>query len=305
MAYQFGANPIEFNLSRDEIKAENVEDQVFHIGLDEKPKYLLSILKKIKPRQTIVFSNFKNQVGRIVHFLNENDHQAVGISSLLPQNQRNRVIEHFKTASHQSILVATDLAARGLDIKGVDLVINFELPEDPENYIHRMGRTGRAGRSGQAVNLASDRDVEALMKIETYLKGKVKVGWLEDEEILQDFKSFPEAIKLLPTFADASKDEEGDTKKKRERKPSQGRQRTSTSSRTERSASPTRPVHRDRLLGRHKQRIEVKKRPYASSSTTTTTRKTKTVKRKGTRVIRRSSRKKTFLQKVLSFFSRS
>lgn len=299
MAYKFGANPMEFNLSRDEIKAENVEDQVFHIGMDEKPKYLLSVFKKLNPQQAIVFSNFKNQVSRIVHFLNENNYQAVGISSLLPQNQRNRVIEHFKTADHQSVLVATDLAARGLDIKGVDLVVNFELPDDPENYVHRMGRTGRAGRSGQAVNLASDRDVEALMKIEEYLKSKVKVGWLEDEDIIQDFKPFPEAIKLIPTISPDH--EERTPRKRKERKSSQDsttrqRKKSSTFSKTDRGLSQGRPLHRDRLLGRHKQEFEPKKRQYTSSSS-----KLRKTTKKSTRIIRRSS-KKTLLQKILSFF---
>lgn len=300
MAYKFGANPMEFNLSRDEIKAENVKDYVYHIGSEEKPKYLLSILKKLNPQQTIVFSNFKNQVGRIVHFLNENNYQAVGISSLLPQNQRNRVIEHFKTANHQSVLVATDLAARGLDIKGVDLVVNFELPDDPENYIHRMGRTGRAGRSGHAVNLSSDRDVEALMKIEAYLKNKIQIGWLEDDEIIQDFKNFPEASQLLPKISDTppkEKNMERTTRRRSVRTKSEverQNKRTSTFAQTRSTTSQKKHLHRDRLLGRHKQESGSQKRYASVASSQQTTRRT-------SHIIRRSSRK-TFWQKFMSFF---
>lgn len=190
-AYQFGANPVEVNVSRDQAKAENVDDKIYHVGQDEKPGHLLSILRLQKPRQAIIFSNFKMNVPRITQFLNENGLPAVGISSLLTQSQRNRVMEQFKGASDHNILVATDVAARGLDIKGVDLVVNFELPDDPENYVHRIGRTGRAGAKGLAFSLVSDRDVDALSRVETYLKHKLDTSFLEEGELVKDFKSMP------------------------------------------------------------------------------------------------------------------
>ncbi len=111
----------------------------------------------------------------------------MGISSLLTQAQRNRVITAFKETNDQNILAATDVAARGLDIKNVDLVINLDLPDDPENYIHRIGRTGRAGANGKAFSLVSDRDVDALMRIEEYLKHKLPVGWMDDADIVTEF----------------------------------------------------------------------------------------------------------------------
>lgn len=191
VAYQFGANPIEVDVSRDQAKAENVEDSIFHVGHEEKPAYLLSILKKHKPKQLIIFSNFKMNVPRIAQFLNDNGFPTVGISSLLSQGQRSRVIEQFKSDGEINILVATDVAARGLDIKGVDMVVNYELPDDAENYVHRIGRTGRAGAKGLAFSLVSDRDVDALARVEDYLKHKVATGWLESEEIVAEFKSFP------------------------------------------------------------------------------------------------------------------
>lgn len=190
-AYQFGADPIEINISRDQAKADNVKDEIFHVGQDEKPAYLLSILKKTNPKQAIIFSNFKMNVERLARFLSDNGVPAVGISSLLTQAQRNRVMEQFKADNEKNILVATDVAARGLDIKGVDLVINFELPQDAESYVHRIGRTGRAGTQGQAFSLVSDRDVESLSRIEDYLKNKLPIGWMESDEIVKDFKSMP------------------------------------------------------------------------------------------------------------------
>jgi ATP-dependent RNA helicase RhlB len=191
VAYEFGSDPIEINISRDQAKAENVKDTIIHLGQGDKPGYLLSLLKKINPRQTIIFSNFKHNVEKITRFLNANGVPAVGISSLMTQAQRNRVMEQFKGENDRNILVATDVAARGLDILGVDLVINFELPDDPENYVHRIGRTGRAGQTGSALSLVSDRDVDALQRIEDYLKHKVEVMWLDDADIVKDHQPFP------------------------------------------------------------------------------------------------------------------
>ncbi len=187
-AYQFGANPTEVNVSRDQAKAENVEDKIFHTGQSEKPAYLLSLLRKHNPRQTIVFSNFKMNVAKLAQFLSDNGVPAVGISSLLTQAQRNRVMEQFRAENDHNVLIATDVAARGLDIKGVDMVVNYELPDDPENYVHRIGRTGRAGAKGTAFSFVSDRDVDALSRIEDYLKHKVDTAWMEDSELVKEYK---------------------------------------------------------------------------------------------------------------------
>lgn len=186
--YQFGSEPVEINISRDQAKAENVKDQIFHVGSDEKPQHLLSLLKVHNPKQAIIFTNFKMSVERIARFLVDNGVPAMAISSLLTQAQRNRVIEQFKAENDMNILVATDVAARGLDIKGVDMVINYELPMDCESYVHRIGRTGRAGTTGQAFSLVGDKDIESLARIEDYLKHKIEVGYLETEQLLKDFK---------------------------------------------------------------------------------------------------------------------
>lgn len=190
-AYQFGADPMELNVSRDQAKAENVKDQIFHISHQEKPGYLLSLLKKNNPKQAIIFTNFKLNVDRIAKFLLDNGVPAMGISSLLTQAQRNKVMEMFKGENNMNVLVATDVAARGLDIQGVDLVINFELPMDPESYVHRIGRTGRAGQTGTAYSLVSDRDVDSLMRIEEFLKHKLETGWIDEAEFVKVERPFP------------------------------------------------------------------------------------------------------------------
>ncbi len=190
-AYEFGANPVEVNVSRDQAKAENVDDAIFHIGQNEKPQFLLSLIQKYQPKQVIVFSNFKHNIDRVTKFLTANGVPALGISSLISQAQRTRIMGMFKDVGNdRNVLVATDLAARGLDIRGVDMIINFELPDDAENYVHRIGRTGRAGANGRAFSLVSDRDVEALQRIESYLGHKVTIAWLEDSDIVKEYKPF-------------------------------------------------------------------------------------------------------------------
>ncbi|MFN7903840.1 MAG: DEAD/DEAH box helicase [Pseudobdellovibrionaceae bacterium] len=190
VAYQFGSQPVEINISRDQAKAENVTDKIFHVGRDEKPQHLLSILKSYAPKQVIIFTNYKNSVQSLTNFLVKNGYPAVGISSLLSQSQRLNVITKFKAENLTNYLVATDVAARGLDIQGVDLVINYDLPMDPETYVHRIGRTGRAGREGIALSLISDRDIESLPKIEDLTKKKIEVTYLEDSSLVTDFIPF-------------------------------------------------------------------------------------------------------------------
>ena len=186
-AYQFGAEPVEINISRDQAKAENVKDFIVHLGHDEKPQYLLSLMKKENSKQVMIFTNFKHNVDRLAMFLMNNNIPAMGISSLMNQTQRNNVIEKFKADNDQNILVATDVAARGLDINGVDLVVNYEMPMECESYVHRIGRTGRAGREGKAYSLICDRDIDSLARVEEYTKKKIDAVFLEDNELIKDF----------------------------------------------------------------------------------------------------------------------
>lgn len=264
-AYQFGAEPIEINISRDQAKADNVEDQIFHVGQDEKPQHLLSLLLLHKPKQAIIFSNFKHNVDRVAQFLVQNNLPASGISSLLSQAQRNRVLDLFKSDNNNNILVATDVAARGLDIKGVDLVINYELPNDSESYVHRIGRTGRAGNLGKAFSLVSDKDVEALERIESYLKHKVAVGFIENENLIKDFlpmknEYYDRGHQSLPSRSGRRgpnerrerPDERGRSSQGRNRMAGKGKysQRSDSSSkskfRSERTEEGKAPIHRSK-----------------------------------------------------------
>lgn len=222
-AYQFGSEPVEINISKDVAKAEHVKDMIYHVGDGEKPQFLLSIFKKENPKQTIIFTNFKNNVDRVAHFLTDNGIPAMGISSLMSQAQRTQVISKFKATNNQNVLVATDVAARGLDISDVDLVVNYELPQDCESYVHRIGRTGRAGKEGKAFSLVSDRDVESLSRIEDYTKKKIEVGFMEDAELVKEFKALSEREPKFKKSFDRGdrkpRGERGDRFQRGERKP--------------------------------------------------------------------------------------
>ncbi len=184
VAYEFGSDPIEIEINKDSASAEYVKDELFHVGQFEKPKYLLSVLKKHQPKQAIIFSNFKRNIPSLEKFLLNHGFPTRGISSSLSQSHRNKVMKDFQEGE-ATLLVATDVAARGLDVKGIDLVINYELPDDAESYVHRIGRTGRAGASGAAVSLVSEKDLAALNRIKEYLNRDVETGWLEDDELIE------------------------------------------------------------------------------------------------------------------------
>ena len=190
VAYEYGSDPVEIEIDRELPRTEQVKDEILHVGHDEKPMFLLSLLKSQNYEQAIVFSDFVRNTPKIEKFLRDNGLKAAGISSALSQSQRMAVMKKFKEGE-VNILVATDVAARGLDIENVDLVLNFELPDDAENYVHRIGRTGRAGREGLAFSIVSERDVTALNRLESFLKTKLAIGWLEEEFLLKDFKAFP------------------------------------------------------------------------------------------------------------------
>ena len=240
-AYQFGAEPFEVNISRDQAKADHVKDFIMHLGNEDKPQFLLSLLKKENPKQAMIFTNYKHNVDRLATFLMNNKIPAMGISSLLSQSQRNSVIEKFKAENDQNILVATDVAARGLDINGVDMVVNYEMPQDAESYVHRIGRTGRAGREGKAFSFISDRDIDSLSRVEEYTKKKIDTAFLEDADLLKDFKHLQRESGFANKFDRPQRSGGGSGGRGAPRGGDRGPRRDS--SRPERKAPPTPPVY--------------------------------------------------------------
>jgi ATP-dependent RNA helicase RhlE len=148
---------------------EKVIQELFIVKKEEKPVLLGKLLDQYRGT-VLLFSRTKRGATRITRGLRSMGHNAAEIHSDRSLSQRREALEGFKNGKYR-ILVATDIAARGIDVKGIEVVINYDLPEDPENYIHRIGRTARAGHEGRAISFATPdqrgevRDIERLMRI--------------------------------------------------------------------------------------------------------------------------------------------
>ncbi|MDR3008897.1 MAG: DEAD/DEAH box helicase [Sphingobacterium sp.] len=167
-------NPMEVDVTPVSSTAEKVNQSVFFVEKKEKIKLLTGILKKLKHERTIVFSRTKHGADKIVKMLAKNGLRAAAIHGNKSQNARQKALGEFKE-SHIKILIATDIAARGIDIEQLPLVINYDLPNVPETYVHRIGRTGRAGQAGKAISFCDVEERPYLADIEKLIGLKIKI----------------------------------------------------------------------------------------------------------------------------------
>lgn len=161
-----------------------IEQRYYEVNSRSKMEVLCRILDMENPRLAIVFANTKRAVDDITDFLMARSYSVDRLHGDLNQIMRDRVMKNFRSGNVE-VLAATDVAARGLDVDELDLVVNFDLPYDEEDYVHRIGRTGRAGRKGMAVSLVGGRDIFLLQRIQRYAKVKIdrhKVPSREDVE---------------------------------------------------------------------------------------------------------------------------
>lgn len=166
-------NPVKVVIQSEEARASSIRQVWYEADPETKLKAVLWLLQQYKPQSAIVFCNFKASVVELEKHLKSADVSCASIHGDLEQYDRDRVMAKFRNLS-TSVLIATDVAARGIDIENLDLVINFELPAQPEVYVHRIGRTGRAGKAGVAVSLASSREKPKIERIESYIEGKLE-----------------------------------------------------------------------------------------------------------------------------------
>ena len=187
LCYEHMNMPEQFTLSPERVTVEQVEQEIYHVGTSEKIGLLFGILKSNPDGRYLIFCNTKAAAERLARLLKANDYNTAAITGDLPQKKRMKVLSQFKEGT-LAILVATDVASRGLHIEGVTHVINFDLPQDPENYVHRIGRTARAGSHGRAITLACEEYVHSLLDIEDYIKQKIPVMLQTDEIIVTDYR---------------------------------------------------------------------------------------------------------------------
>ncbi|KQV13133.1 DEAD/DEAH box helicase [Pseudomonas sp. Root329] len=166
LAGQMLNDPLSIEVSPRNVAASTVKQWVVTVDKKRKPELFIHLLRKGKWKQVLVFAKTRNGVDALVEKLQGLGINADGIHGDKPQATRQRALDRFK-ASEVQILVATDVAARGLDIEDLPLVVNFDLPIVAEDYIHRIGRTGRAGATGQAISLVCADEVNLLSAIET------------------------------------------------------------------------------------------------------------------------------------------
>ena len=185
IAWKFMSEPVEIVVTPEQMTVDTVTQELYHVSLAEKMAVLLGVLKREKPETALVFANTKRACEEISRRLEINGYKSRFIIGDLPQRQRLRLIDELK-AGQIGILVATDVAARGLHVDDLDLVINYDIPEDPENYVHRIGRTARAGKQGRAVSLACERFVFGLEAIEELIGMKIPSRAVDDEDLVED-----------------------------------------------------------------------------------------------------------------------
>jgi ATP-dependent RNA helicase DeaD len=199
----FSKNPQEISIERKALTVDTIEQTYYEVRNRSKIEVLCRLLDlETKPRG-IVFCNTKQMVEDATEALTARGYVADRIHGDITQANRERVIKRFKDGSVE-LLVATDVAARGLDIDDVDIVFNYDLPHDPEDYVHRIGRTGRAGRSGKSVTFVYGRDIYRLEAIERYTRQVVKrmpIPSLEDVEGRKADKVFNQVRSSLETGA--------------------------------------------------------------------------------------------------------
>lgn len=174
IAREYMINPEEVELAPDKITVDAITQELYHVSKSEKMSLLLGILKKENPSTALIFTNMKDEARIVAERLRHNGYPCEHLSGDLPQSKRSRIVEDVKNGKI-SLLVATDVAARGIHIDDLDLVINYDIPEHCENYVHRIGRTARAGKTGKAVTIACEDYIHGLKAIELFINAKIPV----------------------------------------------------------------------------------------------------------------------------------
>jgi len=167
--------PTLIEINKAKVTLDNIEQLCVDVPMGRKKDALNLLLRYYSPKLTMIFCNTKQMVDEVAEYLLQNGFDADGLHGDMKQSQRTKVMDRFKSGK-TSILVATDVAARGIDVNDIDYVINYDIPQNNEYYVHRIGRTGRAGKSGTAITICSGRrQVSVLQNIAHSVKSKIKI----------------------------------------------------------------------------------------------------------------------------------
>jgi ATP-dependent RNA helicase RhlB len=190
LCYEYMNNPMRFAVTPEKVTVEQIEQEIYHVGATEKFGVLLGILRREPGGRYLIFCNTRATAEQLEVILNANNYAASAITGDLDQRKRLKVLSRFRSGT-LPILVATDVASRGLHIEGVTHVINYDLPHNSEDYVHRIGRTARAGEGGRAISLACEEYVHSLPDIEELIRQKIQVMPLTEEMIVTGYRKKP------------------------------------------------------------------------------------------------------------------
>ncbi len=182
LAYEHMNRPEHVDVVPEKVTAERVRQVLYHTANEEKIPLLIGLLNHTDPRRSIVFVNTKRNADRVWSYLEGNGFKCAVLSGDVPQTKRQRLLGEFQKGE-LPVLIATDVAARGLHIPDVSHVFNYDLPQDAEDYVHRIGRTARIGKDGDAISFACENFVYSLPEIEAYIGHKIPVGSVPEDFI--------------------------------------------------------------------------------------------------------------------------
>ncbi len=177
----FGNDPVKVQVAKQNQTVSRIDQSYYEVRTRSKVEVVSRIIDTRPPRLAVVFCNTKRSVDECTEALLARGYAADRLHGDVTQQMRERTIARFRDKTIE-LLVATDVAARGLDIDEVDLVINYDIPQDPEDYVHRIGRTGRAGREGRAVSFVFGRDVYRLQNVERFIRQKIRREKIPSQE---------------------------------------------------------------------------------------------------------------------------
>jgi ATP-dependent RNA helicase RhlB len=187
LTWEFMNNPVQITITPNQKTVEKAEQVLYHVGREEKFNLLLGLLKREGGSRILIFSNTREEARRLEDRLGRNGWQARALTGDVDQKKRLKLLNDFKDGE-LPVLVATDVASRGLHIEGVTHVINWDMPQDAEDYVHRIGRTARAGAAGKAISLADETSALAVEPIEKFIGQKILVEWAGDDLYLAEIK---------------------------------------------------------------------------------------------------------------------